>query len=155
MAAALDVRVIDADTSRELRRSVLRPDWPVGSALPGDDEPGVVHLGAFVDGELRSTCLVFPQPCPWLSTTGTEPLPPAGAAWRLRSMATDPAARHRGGGSAVLDAAMAKVRAAGGAVLWCFAREGALGFYREHGFAAAGEPFDDHGIAHVPMWRHL
>lgn len=155
MATGFDVRVIDADTSRELRRSVLRPDWPVGSALPGDDEPGVVHLGAFVGGELRSTCLVFPEPCPWLLAAAPEAPASPQPAWRLRSMATDPTARHRGGGSTVLDAAMATVRAEGAGILWCFAREGALGFYRKHGFATAGGPFDDHGIVHVPMWRHV
>ena len=97
--------------------------------MPGEDQPGVVHLGAYDGEELLSACLIFPEPCPWL---------PGEHAWRLRGMATDEASRGTGIGARVLRAALDHVRASGGRLVWCNAREGAVRFYEREGFAATG-----------------
>jgi GNAT superfamily N-acetyltransferase len=130
----LDVRRITGAESRELRRSVLRPHLPSGSELPGEDQAGVVHLGAFEGQALLSACLIFPEQCPWL---------PGERAWRLRSMATDPQHRRGGAGTALLDEARRIVDADGASVLWCHAREPAAGFYLRHGWTPVGEVFDN------------
>jgi GNAT superfamily N-acetyltransferase len=150
------VGVIDEALTRELRRSVLRPELPAGSALPGDDLPGAVHLGAAADGDgdgdgdvtVLSTCFLYPDPCPWL---------PGRPAWHLRQMATLPHRRGEGLGGAVLDAAVAYAHEAGAELLWCNARERAVPFYLRHGFAPHGPIFSDerHTVPHQRLWREL
>lgn len=142
----LTVLAVDGRQSRELRRSVLRPQFSPEEALPGDDLPYTIHLAAFEGPSLVSTCLVFPESCGW------QPDRPA---WRLRSMATDPAARGTGAGRAVLHAASATARDHGAEVLWCEAREAAVGFYQRCGWQLHGERFTTDYGPHRYMWIDL
>jgi GNAT superfamily N-acetyltransferase len=136
--------------TRELRRAVLRPDVAPGAALPGDDLPGAVHLGACrADGTVASTCFVYPDRPP--------PGVPDRPAWHLRQMATAPGCRGRGYAGLVIEAAASLVRQRGGTVLWCYARERAVPLYLRHGFVEVGDVFTDerHRIPHQLMWREL
>lgn len=143
------VEVVDPARTRELRRSVLRPNLPPDAPLPGDELPDAVHLGAVVGDAVLSTCFVYLEPCPWR--------PELEPAWHLRQMATAPEARGRGLGGAVLAAALEHAAARGGRVLWCNVREPAVGFYRRYGLRAHGEVFTDerHPAPHLRMWREL
>lgn len=149
MPDAPTVTVVDETRTRELRRSVLRPTLEVGAPLPGDDVPGAVHLGAVdADGTVACTCFVYADPCLWL---------PGRPAWHLRQMATRPDRRGAGLGAAVVAAALEQVRAHGAQILWCNARETAVGFYERQGLERHGGVFTDerHEIPHVRMWREL
>lgn len=136
------VRVIDRLESVELRRSVLRPLLPPGSVMPGDEVSDAVHIGAFQGSTLVSTCLIFPESCPWR---------PGEPAWRLRSMATDPAVRGDGFGALVVAEAARIARQNGADVLWCQAREAAIGFYARQGWQRHGELFDTDFGPHSEM----
>lgn len=142
------VGILDGHLTRELRRSVLRPALAPGDPLPGDEVPDGVHFGATEDGAVQCTCFIYPDPCPWL---------PDRPAWHLRQMATAPQRRGAGLGAAVVAAAAGYARARGGELLWCNARESAVGFYARCGFAAHGASFTDaqHPIPHRRMWREL
>jgi GNAT superfamily N-acetyltransferase len=140
----LTVRPIDPALSRELRRAVLRPKLPAGAEMPGDVRPGVVHLGAFDGPQLVSACLIYPEECPWLVGR---------TAWRLRSMATEPDARCSGAGSAILAAAARIVSDVGAQILWCLARDTAVGFYERNGFSSIGDLFAYGELTHLKMWR--
>lgn len=141
-----DVRITDADTTRELRRAVLRPHLPSGTELPGDHEPGVIHLAAF-EGDLPvSACLIFPEECPWL---------PGTSAWRLRGMATDPVRRGSGAGAALVAEAQRLTLASGTELIWCMARLTAVGFYQRQGWVVTGEEFESVGVPHLRMHRAL
>ena len=140
------MRRIQAAESSELRRSVLRPGWSRGAEMPGEDQPGVVHLGAYDGNELLSACLIFPEPCPWL---------PGEHAWRLRGMATDPQRRGAGAASAILREASRIAIADGATALWCLARETAVGFYRRHGWTTFQTVFDTDLGPHQRMWLRL
>ena len=142
----LTVLAVDGRQSRELRRTVLRPHLAAEAFLPGDDLPQAIHLGAFDGPSLVSTCLVFAETCRW------QPTRPA---WRLRSMATDPAARGTGAGRAVLRAAAATARQHGAELLWCEAREDAVGFYQRCGWQLHGERFTTDFGPHRYMWIDL
>lgn len=144
--AEASARMIDPLESMELRRSVLRPNLAPGSALPGDDMFGVVHLGAFDGSTLASACLVFPEPCPWQ---------PRRTAWRLRSMATDPDRRGAGFGALVLAEAERTARSRSAEILWCLARDSAVGFYQRHGWISYGPVFDTDLGPHQRMWVDL
>ncbi|MGX7678101.1 GNAT family N-acetyltransferase [Jatrophihabitans sp. DSM 45814] len=145
-SAAIVARIIDADTSRELRRAVLRPKLAVGAELPGDHEPGVVHVGSFSGGQLLSACLIFPAVCPWR---------PELPAWQLRGMATEPAAQGRGAGTAVVVEAHLVAARNGAKLLWCLARATAVSFYERNGWTVVGDEFEAIGIPHRNMERDL
>ncbi len=144
--AELSVRVVEPGVTRQLRRSVLRPTFLPGQPLPGDDLPDAVHLGAFDGSSLVSACLIFPQACAWQ---------PGRPAWRLRGMATDPAARGTGAGTAVADAAAEVARERGAELLWCEAREPAVSFYQRRGWQLHGERFATDYGPHRYMWIEL
>jgi predicted GNAT family N-acyltransferase len=134
--------------TRELRRSVLRPNLPPAAPLPGDERPDAVHIGAVDDdGTVVCTCFVYPDPCPWL---------PDRTAWHLRQMATVEGRRSQGAGGQVLRAAIGYV-AERAELMWLNARQPAIGFYARHGFCPYGEIFTDerHTIPHLHMWREL
>jgi GNAT superfamily N-acetyltransferase len=144
------IEIVDEASTRELRRSVLRPNLAPGDPLPGDDLDGGVHFGAVEDdGMVACTCFVYPDPCPFL--------PDAAAPWHLRQMATLPDRRGQGIGGLVVEAAAAFVRDQGAGVLWCNAREPAVAFYARHGFRPWGPIFTDerHTIPHQRMWREF
>jgi predicted GNAT family N-acyltransferase len=143
------VAIIDEQRTRELRRRILRPELPPDVPLPGDDVPTGVHFGAVDDdGTVVCTCFIYPDSCPWL---------PAAPAWHLRQMATRPDRRGEGHGAAVVEAAATHALAQGAEILWCNAREGAVGFYARLGFVGHGEIFTDerHQIPHLQMARPL
>lgn len=75
------IGIVDEAQTRELRRSVLRPNLPSGTPLPGDELADVVHLAATgEDGTVLCTCFVYPDPCPWR--------PDRPGSWHLRQLAT-------------------------------------------------------------------
>ncbi len=140
---------VDPAETRELRRSVLRPNLAPGQPLPGDELAGAVHFAVRLDdGELASTVFVYPDPCPWQ---------PGATAWHLRQLATWPHLRGHGYGGLAVEACVDHVRASGADLLWCNARERAVPFYRRHGFVGTGELFTDdrHTIPHLRMSRSL
>jgi predicted GNAT family N-acyltransferase len=145
-ATSWQVRITDADTTRELRRAVLRPHLPSGSELPGDHEPGVIHLAAFDGDDPVSACLIFPEECPWL---------PDRSAWRLRGMATDQLRRGTGAGAALVAEAQQLALASGTPLIWCLARMTAVGFYQRQGWVVTGDEFESVGVPHLRMHREL
>lgn len=142
------VRIVDGAATRELRRAVLRPAWPVGSAMHGDDNPDAVHLAALDDDErVIGSCVLLPRPYALR--------PEEQGAWQLRGMATVPEQRGRGVGAAVVTRALTEIAVRGGRLVWCEARIAAVDFYRRHGFVVDGPQFAhvETGIPHFPMSR--
>jgi GNAT superfamily N-acetyltransferase len=145
----ITVGIVDQLLTRELRRSVLRPESAPSDPLPGDDlDPAGVHLAAVENGVTLCTCFVYLDPCPWA---------PDRVGWHLRQMATRPERRGQGLGGQVVEAASGYTWGQGGELLWCNARILAVPFYARHGFAPHGPIFTDgrHRIAHRGMAREL
>jgi predicted GNAT family N-acyltransferase len=150
MDASLTIGPIGAQETWPLRHRVLRPHQPGDAVvLTGDEDPRAVHVGARdPSGDVVGIATVSPQPPPW------DPGRPG--AWRVRGMATAEGRRGEGIGAMVLREALRHVRAAGGTLVWCNARVGALDFYAREGFVAAGERYLDPDLGpHVPMQRDL
>ena len=146
----MQIRIVDGAATKELRRAVLRPNWPIGSPMHGDENPDAIHLGAVEDdGTLIGTCLILPRPYP---SRPDEP-----GAWQLRGMATVPERRSQGIGAAIIAAAIGAANERGGRLIWCDARTAAVRFYRAHGFAVDGAEFlhAESGIPHYRMWRMI
>lgn len=129
------LRVVDltAEGCYDLRRRVLRAGTPSGGvAFAEDDTPGVFHLGVDADGTLVGVATCFPSATPWRAGR---------PAAQVRGMAVDRAWQGRGIGRALLDEALARVRAEGIEVLWANARDSALGFYERFGMQVVGDGF--------------
>ena len=127
MSAAFTVRPLSVAESRELRRDVLRPHESLEQVAAGE-APNLYCVGAFAGDSLVGVGMI------------TQDDPEDG--WRVRGMATTPAWRGRGAGSAVLSALVERARAAGAERVWCNARTPALSLYRRAGFAPVGEEFE-------------
>jgi GNAT superfamily N-acetyltransferase len=152
-AGLVEIGPIEPERTYVLRQKVLRPHQEVGQmGLMGSDRPGALAMGAVLvaTGEVVGTAAVAPEEPPGIiaSLAATRP------SWRLRSMATEPALRGSGVGSAVLGAAVDYVASFGEALLWCNARTPARRFYERAGFAAVGEEWVELEIGpHVVMYR--
>jgi GNAT superfamily N-acetyltransferase len=145
----MDIWIVDGATTQELRRAVLRPNWPIGSPMHGDENPDAVHFAATEGAELIGCCLIMPRPYPLR--------PDEAGAWRLRGMATTPERQGTGVGAAVVNYALDFARRRAGRLMWCDARTSAVRFYEQHGFATEGEEFlhAESGTPHYRMWRMI
>jgi len=155
LSGLLDGRIarVTVDVVRPLRHAVLRPGKPWDSAhYPGDDNPASAHFA--VTGRLSeaegtnvfSVGTILSELPNWLETD--EPV------WRIRGMATRSDARSSGLGSVVLTNLLTYAESAGGGVIWCTARTGALPFYERQGFVPRGELHRVPGLGpHQTMWR--
>lgn len=138
-----------------LRQRVLRPHQTYDEVRAETDVPELFAIGALVERSLVSCVVAHPDPFP-PGAGAPESAAPEGGAWRLRGMATDPAQRGHGFGTAVLARALDELRLRGAGLVWCNARVPAEGLYRQAGFATVGDPWDDPDIGpHVRMWRRL
>jgi GNAT superfamily N-acetyltransferase len=143
------IRPLSAEETLAVRLPVLRPGRARGEAVfDCDREESTRHFGAFDEAEvLVGVATIHPAPCP--AAAGA-------AAWQLRGMATLPAVRGRGFGTALVRQAERTVRGQGGALLWCNARTGAVPFYRRLGWEVAGEEFEIPTVGpHFRMVRRL
>jgi GNAT superfamily N-acetyltransferase len=123
----MEVRQIPIAATRQLRQTVLRPHQTLDD-LAAHEPPGAFAVGVFEQGELVAVGFVAPD----------RELD----SWRVRGMATVPAARGRGAGSAVLDALVQHAVDHGASRIWCNARTPALSLYERGGFAVVSDEFE-------------
>ena len=98
-----------------------------------------LHLVA-VDGEMLGTCRMLVEP--------------DGSA-RFGRLCVRASARGRGVAAALLRAAEAEARAAGAVRIGMYAQTDALPLYERAGYTPYGERFDEEGIEHLGMEKHL
>jgi predicted GNAT family N-acyltransferase len=142
----ITVEQVPAAVVLALRAQVLRPGLPLDEArYAQDDAADVVHLAACDElGHVVGCSTWFPEP--WQDRP----------AWRLRGMATAPAARGRGTGGRLLTHGLELARAGQAQFAWANARTVALGFYLRYGFQATGQEFmTAQSIPHFVIWRAL
>ncbi|HXV92640.1 MAG TPA: GNAT family N-acetyltransferase [Pseudonocardia sp.] len=107
--------------------------------LDGRDlEPGTRHYWLGGEGE--------PEPVLGYLRLLEEP----DGTHRIGRLCTATAARGRGLGRRLMEAALAEI---GDAPCVLDSQEHLAGFYREHGFVPSGPPYDWDGVSHVPMRR--
>ena len=102
-------------------------------------DPEALHLVA-VDGEVLGTCRMLIEP---------------GGTAKFGRLCVRASARGRGIAAALLDAAEAEARAAGARRIGMHAQTDALGLYERAGYTPYGERFDEEGIEHLGMEKHL
>ncbi len=110
--------------------------------LAAHEPSGSMAVGAYDGDALVGVGLIGPDGDP--------------GAWRIRGMATEPAARGRGAGSAILAALIDHAVANGATRIWCNARIGARSLYERAGLGAVSEEFEVPKIGpHYVMERRL
>jgi GNAT superfamily N-acetyltransferase len=133
------IRAIDPALTRPLRQAVLRPHETL-EALAAHEPPGSFALGAYDGDALVAVGLIAPD---------GEP-----GGWRIRGMATDPAARGRGAGAAILAGLVDHAERRGARRIWCNARVGARTLYERAGLNVVSAVFEIESIGrHVVMER--
>jgi predicted GNAT family N-acyltransferase len=142
--SAPEIRLVTGNGERDaalaLRHQVFCEEQGVALELEADGRDGeALHLVAVVGGEVVGTCRL-------VIDDGTA---------KLGRMAVEPGARGRGLGAALLAGAEREARAAGAGRISLHAQARARSLYARGGFADRGEPFDEAGIEHVLMEKHL
>jgi ribosomal protein S18 acetylase RimI-like enzyme len=126
--AAIRVHSVPLQQTRALRHAILRPRQSIEETLAA--EPEDAHaVGAFDGEELIAAGLIAPDP----KRSGS---------WRVRGMATEPHARERGAGTAVLAALLEHACAEGARRIWCNVRTPARSLYERAGFRTVSEEFE-------------
>ena len=111
---------------------------PEHEELDGRDGDGI-HLVAVADGELLGTCRLLM----------------VGATAQFSRLAVRQSARRRGIATALLAAADAETRAAGGRRVVLHAQTYARRLYDLAGYVPRGRAFTEAGIEHIAMEKHL
>lgn len=141
-ASRWEVRAVATNDVLDLRMAVLRDGTPSRDPrYAQDDDPDAVHLAIRDGDEVVATSTWLDRP--W-------PLDESAVAVQLRGMAVAKALQGRGIGGVLLTAGIERARDRGARFVWARARDGALDFYRRHGFAVVGEQFIDEatGLGH-------
>lgn len=129
----MEVRRIKAIDTHHIRHLMLRPHGTIEDCIfQGDSDELTFHLGAFVDGKLVSVASFYFESSPQF---------PDQFQYRLRGMATLPEFQGQGLSFALLRTAFPVIKQNQCTLLWCNAREKALGFYTKVGFVQTGELF--------------
>ena len=129
-----------------VRWDVLRPGRPREAAcFPGDERPETIQVGAFADG--RNVGCATAVQAPWQGES----------AWQLRGMGVTADYQKRGVGQLILAEVEELVREASDVrLIWCNAREEALGFYERQGWVIASERFHVEDVGpHFKMTKRL
>lgn len=141
---------ITSAATKPLRHKVLWPhiEQTADCVINIDDRADAIHLGAFNDQEvLVGVCSLFEMETPKLTF---------GKQYRLRAMATDPDVRGTGAGRSIVQHALQTIEKLGYDVLWCDAREVALGFYERMGFDRIDEWYEVRNVGpHQLMYFEL
>jgi GNAT superfamily N-acetyltransferase len=117
---------------------MLRPNGTMDDCIfQGDNDELTFHLGAFVDKKLVSVASFYFEK----NDRFTDPYQ-----YRLRGMATLPEHQGQGLSSALLRTAFPVIKQNQCTLLWCNAREKAMGFYTKVGFHPEGVTFS---IPHI------
>lgn len=129
----MEVLRIKAIDTYHLRHKMLRPNGTLEDCVfHGDNDELTFHLGAFVDKKLVSVASFY------FESNSTFP---EAHQYRLRGMATSPDHQGQGLSSALLRTAFPVIKQNQCSLLWCNAREKAIGFYEKVGFKPSGELF--------------
>ena len=129
---ASEIVELAAEETHPLRLAVLRHDTPTKDvSFAEDTDPGAVHLGVRMAGELVAVSTWIPRPHNGQS------------AIQLRGMATARELQGSGLGGQLVEAGCGRAARAGAHLVWARARDAALDFYLRHGFEVEGEGFID------------
>jgi GNAT superfamily N-acetyltransferase len=142
------IEFITTEQTYPLRNTVLRPNKPVESVfLERDNDPETFHLGAIYNSDIISVGSFHKA-----NHSNFKEL----RQYQLRKMATSPQYRKLNAGRKLIEFALEELRKREVELMWCNAREVAIGFYEKLGLKTASDFFEVPGIGpHKLMYIQL
>ena len=142
------IKKISALETYTVRHSVLREGKPIESCLfDGDTLNTTFHLGIFDEGNLVGVCSFLKSKHALLKEESQ---------YQLRGMAILKEKQHLGLGKLILSHGENLLKQQNTQIIWCNAREKAVGFYQKNGYQIIGAPFDIKNIGqHFIMYKAL
>jgi len=140
------IKEIKAKDTYFIRKTVLREGMTLSHEMNGDHDPQTLHLGLFESGEL--VCIGS------FMKTSKEIF--KGSQFQLRGMASTQESQGKGYGRMLMEAAELKLKNQGVVILWCNAREIAVGFYKKLGYQTVGDTFEVEQVGlHFLMFKKM
>ena len=126
---------------RDLRWSILRQPLGIPRSSDSDDQPGVIHLAAWLDGQaIGAGRIYFNSP----------------EEAQIRGVAVDEGRSRQGVGSAIIAELERRMKDRGARRIIVNARDKAVGFYEKLGYRVLNEPPGNfHSIRHFKMVKEI
>ena len=128
----IEIKKITAEQTYAIRLEILRKGINKPYQFDGDFDQETFHLGAFVENELVGVSTFVKNNSNLFSEVNQ---------YQLRGMATLHKVRGKGVGVKLLNTSIGELKKMKTTILWCNAREVALGFYSKLNFKIIGEKF--------------
>ena len=144
----IDIKKINVEDTYLLRIKVLRNGLSERYRFDKDDDIDTFHLGAFQDNECLGIATFLKN--------GHSFFKNAKNVYQLRGMAVDNVFQTKGVGKLIIKKAIEILNESNSELLWCNAREHAIGFYKKMGFEVIGERFHVPNVGpHFVMYKYL
>jgi len=140
------VKKIRVAQTYTIRKEILRKNIDLPYKFSGDLDDGTFHLGAFKADTIVGVVSFMKSDLNKLK--GTQ--------YQLRGMATSIEVRKEGFGNLLLKEAFEFLKQNQIDIVWCNAREEAVGFYQKNGFKILGDQFniEKEGV-HYKMYKKI
>ena len=122
----LTFKQIKADDVINIRHTVLKEGQPIEACyFEGDLDEGTKHFGAFLNNKLVGVVTMM------LKNTNNYKVHPV---YRLTGLSILPENQHKNIGKRLLHFAEENISRKGSVMIWCFARDYAVNFYKKNGY---------------------
>lgn len=129
----ITIKFINTEATYDLRIKILRDGKPERYHFDNDDAVGPFHLGVFKDDNCVGIATFLKSNHTYFNRKKNI--------YQLRGMAVDNSFQSKGVGKLILERAIVALNEKSCELLWCNARENAVGFYKKLGFKTEGERF--------------
>ena len=138
------IKEIEAEQTYPLRLNVLKTNDKYQYKYQGDFDKSTKHLGIYNKDFLIGIVTIIPNEHPKLPKNAIQ----------LRGMAVLPEYQKKGIGKLLLEEV--EKRYSSKSIIWCNARDYAVGFYKSLGFTIFGEKFYIKNVCdHFVMYKRL
>lgn len=142
----MEVSIISAKETYTTRLELLRNNSPISHEFSGDNDFDTFHIGVFSDEKIVAVSSYMKS-----SNNQFE-----GSQYQLRGMATTKSFQGKGCGKLMIEKAEGIIKEKRIDLIWCNAREVALGFYQKQGFILVGDLFEiEYAGLHNVMVKYL
>lgn len=142
------IRFINASETYPLRIKILRNGQAERYKFEQDHNASTFHLGAFSHDTCVGIATFLKANQPYFQDQQNI--------YQLRGMAVDATFQSQGIGRQLMTFAFGELTKRNSSLLWCNARQHAIGFYRNMGFQTTGEEFIvPHIGPHIVMFKDL
>lgn len=143
----MEIRIIDTESTYPLRIEILRKGIALDYKFVGDEEKNTFHIGAFIEEECVGIASCMKK---------EHALFKGENVYQLRGMAVKKDIQKTGIGKEIVLKTEEILKERNASMVWCNAREIAVGFYEKLGYKTIGEKFQIPKVGpHYVMFKSL